>query len=245
MTAMSGRSSPSGSGIRARFHWTTIVRMKLVQCWDDGVTTDARLVSLLRRHGARATFNLSAGLHEQERRFGWRHRDTEVWRLCQGELREVYDGFGIANHTLTHPHLDQLPIGEATREIRVGRARLQDLFNQPVNGFVYPFGSFNEEVAQAVRAAGHVYARTTCAAGSGVGTRDPMAAAPSCHFLAPDFWQCLDRARPTGAFWFWGHSYELVDEAMWAAFEASIGRLCAEPHVQWCDPTDLFDAHEL
>jgi hypothetical protein len=30
--------------------------MKLMQCWDDGVTTDVRLVALLRRHGARATF---------------------------------------------------------------------------------------------------------------------------------------------------------------------------------------------
>ena len=59
--------------------------------------------------------------------------------------------------------------------------------------------------------------------------------------LAPDFWQRLDRARASGAFWFWGHSYELVGEAMWAAFDASLARLCAEPGVQWCDPTDLFD----
>jgi peptidoglycan/xylan/chitin deacetylase (PgdA/CDA1 family) len=215
--------------------------MKLVQCWDDGVTTDVRIVSLLRRHGARATFNLNAGLHERKRQFGWRHRDTEVWRLAHGELREVYEGFSIANHTLTHPHLDQLPIGAARREICEGRARLQALFDQPVIGFVYPFGTFDDAVAQAVRDAGHVYARTTRAAESGIGTNDAMAAAPSCHFLAPDFWQRLDRARTSGVFWFWGHSYELVDEAMWTAFEASLARLCAEPGVQWCDPTDLFN----
>ncbi len=215
--------------------------MKLVQCWDDGVTTDVRLVSLLRRHGARATFNLNAGLHRHKRQFGWRHGDTEVWRLAGGELREVYDGFSIANHTLTHPHLDQLPIDAARREIGEGRTRLQALFDQDVSGFVYPFGTFDEAVAQAVRDAGHVYARTTRAAESGVGTSDAMAAAPSCHFLAPDFWQRLDRARPSGVFWFWGHSYELVDDAMWAAFEASLARLCAEPGTQWCDPTDLFD----
>ncbi len=215
--------------------------MKLMQCWDDGVTTDVRLVSLLRRHGARATFNLNAGLHARERRFGWRHRDTEVWRLGSGELCEVYDGFSIANHTLTHPHLDQLPIEQASREIRDGRARLQDLFEQPVSGFAYPFGAFDDAIAQAVRDAGHLYARTTGAAESGVATHDAMAAAPSCHFLAPDFWQRLDRARPAGAFWFWGHSYELVDETMWAAFEASLARLCAEPGANWCDPTGLFD----
>lgn len=87
--------------------------MKLVQCWDDGVTTDVRLVSLLRRHSARATFNLNADLHKQKRQLGWHHGDTEVWRLARGELREVYDDFSIATHTLTHPHLDQLPIDAA------------------------------------------------------------------------------------------------------------------------------------
>ncbi len=215
--------------------------MKLVQCWDDGVSTDVRLVSLLRRQGARATFNLNAGLHQRQRQFGWHHRGTEVWRLGLDELGEVYEGFTIANHTLTHPHLEALPIDEARREIAEGRACLQALFGQPVRGFVYPFGSFDDAVMQAVRDAGHVYARTTRQAEAGVGTQDAMAAAPSCHFLAPDFWQRLQAARPTGAFWFWGHSYELVDEAMWAAFEASLARLCAEPGVQWCDPTELFD----
>lgn len=215
--------------------------MKLMQCWDDGVSTDVRLVSLLRRHGARATFNLNAGLHERQRRFGWHHRDTAVWRLGQDELRAVYSGFSVANHTLTHPHLAQLPIDAVRREIGDGRARLQDLFGQPVRGFAYPFGSFDDTVAQAVRDAGHVYARTTRTAQAGVDTADAMAAAPSCHFLAPDFWQRFARARPAGVFWFWGHSYELVDETMWTAFEAALVRLCNEPGVQWGDPTALFD----
>ena len=215
--------------------------MKLVQCWDDGVTTDIRLVALLRRHGARAAFNLNAGLHAPERRFGWRHRDTEVWRLGRDEIREVYEGFEIANHSLTHPHLAQLPLEAAQHEIREGRVWLQTLFGQPVRGFVYPFGTFDDAVAQAVRDAGHAYARTTRNATAGVGLGDAMAVEPSCHFLAPDFWQRFERARPTGAFWFWGHSYELIDEPMWQAFEACLTRLCAEPGVQWCHPTDLFE----
>lgn len=216
--------------------------MKLVQCWDDGVTSDVRLVTLLRRHGARATFNLNAGLHAAERRFGWQRGGTEVWRLGRDELRAVYQGFSIANHSLTHPHLDSLPLDQARQDIGEGRAQLQDLFDQPVTGFVYPFGRFNEAVAQAVRDAGHAYARTTRNASAGVDTFDAMAAAPSCHFLAPDFWQRFENARPTGAFWFWGHSYELVNDAMWQAFEASLTRLCAEPGAQWCDPTDLFES---
>jgi hypothetical protein len=223
---------------------TKIRGMKLMQCWDDGVTHDIRLVELLRRHGARATFNLNAGLHARERQLGWHHQGREVWRLGVDELRSVYDGFCIANHTLTHPRLDELPTEAARHEIREGRARLQALFDQPVRGFVYPFGAFNDTVAQAARDAGHCYARTTGAAPAGIDALDAMAVAPSGHFLASDFWERLDRARPSGVFWFWGHSYELVSEAMWAAFEAALAQLCAEPGAQWCDPTDLFDGNQ-
>ena len=72
--------------------------MVVVQCWDDGVTTDVRLVDILRRHGAKATFNLNAGLHDRHRQFGWIHQGTEVSRLGCDEMKEVYQGFMIANH---------------------------------------------------------------------------------------------------------------------------------------------------
>jgi len=41
--------------------------MKIVQCWDDGVNDDIRLTELLRRHCAKATFNLNPGTHKAER----------------------------------------------------------------------------------------------------------------------------------------------------------------------------------
>ena len=47
--------------------------MTVVQCWDDGVTTDARLIEILRKHKARATFNLNAGAH------------LATWRTSSGE----------------------------------------------------------------------------------------------------------------------------------------------------------------
>ncbi len=42
--------------------------MTVVQCGDDGL-------------GIPATFNLCAGLHEDQPRFGWIHGGNEVWRL--------------------------------------------------------------------------------------------------------------------------------------------------------------------
>lgn len=215
--------------------------MTVVQCWDDGVTTDARLAEILRRYGAKATFNLNAGLHEKRRKPGWTYKDTEVARLGWDEMRDVYAGFMIGNHSLTHPHLEQVPIETLRREIGEGRERLQQFFGQPVSGFAYPFGTYNEAVVKMVREAGHLYARTTRSVDQPYPPEDPMAFHPCCHFLAPDLWSRYEKAREGGVFYFWGHSYELVTESMWRDFEETIERISADPGSRWGDVADLFE----
>jgi peptidoglycan-N-acetylglucosamine deacetylase len=215
-------------------------RMTVVQCWDDGVTTDARVIEILRRHKAKATFNLNAGRHGPESRAEWTFKGTQVSKLGWNEMRAVYDGFVIANHSLTHPHLEQIPIEDARRDIAEGRDRLQQFFAQPVLGFAYPFGSYNDAVREAVRAAGHVYARTTRNVERPFPPEDPMAFHSNCHFLAPDFWERYDKARPGGVFYFWGHSYEMIAEPMWTEFEAKVERISADPAACWGDVVELF-----
>lgn len=214
--------------------------MRVVQCWDDGVTADVPLVEILRRHGARATFNLNAGLHDAPRTHDWVYQGTQVSRLGWDAMRALYDGFRIASHSLTHPHLDQLPLAEARRDIADGRKRLQDFFQQPVSGFVYPFGAGSPAVRDAVREAGHLYARTSENADRPWPPADAMAFHPSCHVLAPDFWERYEQARAGGVFYFWGHSYELIGDAMWAAFDQTIERISRDPAAQWDDVARLF-----
>lgn len=215
--------------------------MTVVQCWDDGVTADIKLIEMLRRHNAKATFNLNAGLHKEHRlEECWRFKDTPVGRLGWNEMREVYAGFTIANHSLTHPHLEQIPIAAARQDIADGRARLQQFFQQPVRGFAYPYGSYNEAVMEAVREAGHVYARTCRNVECPMPPDNPMEFNPCCHFLAPDFWERYEKARKGGVFYFWGHSYEMISEAMWSNFETLIARISADKSAKWADVADLF-----
>lgn len=216
------------------------MKMTVVQCWDDGVTADVRLVEILRRHGAKATFNLNAGGHENKRKPSWVYRDTQVSKLGWDEMRDLYDGFMIANHSLTHPHLEQIPVEDARRDIREGRERLQQFFGQPVSGFAYPFGSYNAAVEALVAEAGHVYARTVGMVERPFPPVNAMAFHPCCHFLAPDFRERYEKARPGGVFYFWGHSYEMINEAMWAAFEDTIQFISRDPAAQWGDVADLF-----
>jgi peptidoglycan/xylan/chitin deacetylase (PgdA/CDA1 family) len=215
--------------------------LTVVQCWDDGVTADVRLTEILRRHDAKATFNLNAGLHEVRRAVGFTYQGAEVARLGWNEMRDVYAGFGIANHSLTHPHLDQMTEQAARREIVEGRDRLEQFFGQPVRGFAYPFGTYSEGSMNAVREAGHVYARTTGNADHPFPPHDAMTFHPSCHFLAPDFWARYEKARAGGVFYFWGHAYELSTDAMWTAFEDAIAGISAEPAARWGDVVELFE----
>ncbi|MDS4031761.1 MAG: polysaccharide deacetylase family protein [Candidatus Contendobacter sp.] len=216
--------------------------MKVLQSWDDGVVDDVRLAEMLRRHRAKATFNLNPGLHQPGRAFGWRYGDKEVWRLGRDELVEVYAGFEIASHSLTHSNLPDLSLGALDWEIRESRRRLQDWFQQPVRGFCYPFGGVNPAVKAAIRAAGHVYARTVAYAEPLFPHVDPLELGVSCHFTDPAFWSRYERAKVTdgGVFLFWGHSYELVDEAMWADLEHKIAGITADPVAEWVNLEALF-----
>jgi peptidoglycan/xylan/chitin deacetylase (PgdA/CDA1 family) len=215
--------------------------MKVLQSWDDGVVDDVRLAELLRRHGARATFNLNPGLHQPGRSFGWRYGDKDVWRLGRDELVDVYAGFEIANHSLTHPNLPELSPEALDWEIRESRRRLQDWFRQPVRGFCYPFGGFNPAVKAAIRAAGHVYARTVAYAEPLFPPADPLELGVSCHFTDPDFWIRYEHAKAAGGvFLFWGHSYELINEAMWADLEHKIAGIGADPAAEWVNSESLF-----
>lgn len=71
----------------------------------------------------------------------------------------------IGSHTLTHPHLTQLPADKAREEIAASKKKLEDLFGRPIEHFCYPFGDWNEAVRDLVREAGY---RTACTTESGV-----------------------------------------------------------------------------
>ena len=217
--------------------------MKIAQCWDDGVVDDIRLIEILRRHGAKASFNLNYGLHRGNRYAGWKYQNTkDVWKLALQELVDVYDGFLVANHSLNHPSLNHIPVAEAEREIREGKDALEQLFGYAIKGFAYPFGAHNEAVEEIVRATGHLYARTVGVTDKVFPPANPMAFHPHCHFKDPLFWEKFERAQQVdGVFYFWGHSYEIVTEEDWQAFEQAIARLAAQPAI-WVDLPDLFQS---
>ncbi|MDA3797821.1 MAG: polysaccharide deacetylase family protein [Kiritimatiellae bacterium] len=215
-------------------------KVKVVQCWDDGISADIRLTDILRRHSAKATFNINAGLHGDDRMGEWEHKGTKVIRMGWQEMKEALDGFVIANHSLSHPHLEQLSYDKIIIELAEGRERLQQFFQQDVRGFAYPFGSYNEEVIEALRETGHIYARTCKNVENVFPPENPMEFHSNCHFLASDFLERYEKAKEFGVFYFWGHSYEMISENMWVDFENNIKHISDDPESSWADVQDLF-----
>jgi peptidoglycan/xylan/chitin deacetylase (PgdA/CDA1 family) len=217
--------------------------IRVTQSWDDGVTDDVRLIELLHKYKAKATFNLISGAHRAERyTSGWKYQDTkEVFMLARGELPALYRDFEVASHTVTHPHLETLPPEKVTWELEESRKQLEDIFQRPIRGFAYPFGTNNEAVRAEVRRQGYVYARAAERVPRVHPPDDPMAFGFSVWFSEARFWEEFERVKAAGGvFHFVGHSYEFTSEAMWAEFEAKLARLSADPEVHWATNLDLF-----
>ena len=220
--------------------------MRIMQCWDDGDVDDIRLVEILKKHGAKATFNICPGGIKSERRvahnFGGKY---DVYRLTLDEMPEVYAGFCIGGHTMTHPLLSLIDPDWALTELVECKKYIANHFGQSDCGMAYPCGRYDDAVKELVRQAGYLYARTVGNVDLKLNTDDPMALHTNCHFLAPEFWTKFEAVKAIdGDFYFWGHAFELMgDDDRWRELDAMIGRLTDDPATEWIDVRDLFINH--
>ena len=103
-------------------------KMKAVTfSYDDGVTQDQRLISLLNKYGLKCTFNLNSELLGRPGSL-LREEVTVAHvkpRAC--EVRAIYEGHEVAAHTLTHPMLPDLPDDEVVRQVEQDRLNLSEL----------------------------------------------------------------------------------------------------------------------
>ena len=113
---------------------------------DDGVTQDTRLTELMRKYGIKGTFHLNSGLMGDRDWLIQPGIDVSHYKLRRDEIKEVYDGFEIAVHTMTHPDLTTVPSSMAAWEISENKRDLEALIGHPISGMSYPFGTYNEFV---------------------------------------------------------------------------------------------------
>jgi hypothetical protein len=72
--------------------------------------------------------------------------------LSPEEIRQLADGglVEIGAHTITHPVLSAISIAQQQQEITDGKTQLEQMLNQPVASFAYPYGTRDDYTRDSV-----------------------------------------------------------------------------------------------
>ena len=226
-------------------------KLRVAQCWDDGVFTDIRLTQILRKYQAKATFNLCSGLtYDKTVEPYWFPFTREnpiainsfyAGRVGKDRIREVYDGFEVASHCDKHENARTNTPEVFLEAALKSRRFLENIFQKECRGFAWPCGGYTDETVKLLKEAGFAYGRTTEYTDDVTSCPEPMLLKSSCHFMNGNFWKLYNEAKNgSGVFYFWGHSYEMRDiEPLWRNFESMIAYISEDPDAEWVNVIDL------
>lgn len=117
--------------------------------WDDGGTLDLKLAEKLAEKGVAGTLY-------------WSVAAEQFPMASPAEIKSILSlGVEIGSHTITHPDLTAIDNDSIVWELTESKKRLEDITERAVTSFCYPFGRFNREARDAVKAAGYSLGRTT------------------------------------------------------------------------------------
>lgn len=110
---------------------------------DDGCASDVRVADLAQKYEIETIFYWPVEWHSLGLTKGYTP-------LNYGDAYQIAQRHEIGSHTITHPHLTDLPTQEAIYEIIASKTMLQQLFNVEVKKFCYPRGYANEQLNKIV-----------------------------------------------------------------------------------------------
>jgi peptidoglycan/xylan/chitin deacetylase (PgdA/CDA1 family) len=137
-----------------------------VLTFDDGYQ-DFHTVAcpIIEKHKFTATVFLVAGQIGSTSNWWMQEGSASGKLMTKWEARDLIQrGYLLGSHSLTHPFLNQLDDTAALGEIQNSRLLLQELANDPIDYFSYPFSACNMRTEQLVKLAGYTAA---CAGNSG------------------------------------------------------------------------------
>ena len=144
-----------------------------------------------------------------------------ISREAREQVKDLHEmGFEIGSHTMTHPPDIKLLNAEELRgELVTSKSIIEDITGKECAAFAYPRGRFNDDVVEAVAAAGYREARTTHVRQTSF--TDPLRMPTTVHVFdgrkeyggrtwraMADFYLADVLARG-GIFHIWGHAREL------------------------------------
>ena len=187
--------------------------------YDDGVTQDRRLIEIFNKYGIKATFHING---------------NKLQNLSDEELKErgkIYEGHEVSCHAFHHSHLSPMPAQIVAKELVDDRILLEKMCGYPVRGMSYPFGKYNDEVINCMKAAGMEYSRTgRCTNGFPL-PANWLAWDPTCHHKADlkGLWKTMEARLQwldMPVMYIYGHSFELdLEPDNWVKLDALFATL--------------------
>ena len=211
--------------------------------FDDGNVDDIRLIEIMNKYGLKGTFNLNSG--KMTHANFWRFSDVkDVYHINFTDCPDLYKGHEVACHSYTHPDLTKLDRNTVFNEIKTDKLLLDLMYNQNTEGFAYPFGTYNEEVASVLVECGLKYARTVNSTYSFELPNKPLVWNPTCHFMSEKTEELVQKfielEDKEAVFYIWGHSYELVTEADWQRFEKICEKLAFKDDISYSTNIEII-----
>ena len=207
--------------------------------YDDGTVHDQRMIEALNRYGLKCTFNLNSGTI------------GKPGKVSEEEMVTLYAGHETAVHTLTHPRLNNLSLGQIAYQVTQDRKNLEDIFHRPIEGMAYPCGLRDTPgQVDALKSCGIRYARTTVSTHDFALPVDPLRWNPTCHhadpmlpelvktFLQPSQWDRSWRVY-CKLLYVWGHSYEF--DGKWDELESVCRLLSGHEEVWYATNGEIID----
>jgi peptidoglycan/xylan/chitin deacetylase (PgdA/CDA1 family) len=206
--------------------------------YDDGNEQDVQLVETLDKYGLKCTFNLNTGLMPEVRPI-WREGKLNR-RLTPTAVKELYGNseHEVALHSSTHVWLEAVPSAYAMKEVLDNKQALETLFERPVRGMAYPFGTYSDEVVNILKCCGVAYARTVKSTKKFDMPSDWLRWDPTCSHLHPELMTLaknfVDTApeRTPKLFYLWGHGFEFERDNNWELIE-KFGELVGHKDDIW------------
>lgn len=195
--------------------------------YDDGTIFDRELIRLMNEYGIKGTFNLNSALLGKEGRAVIDGYDTDISKVSEDEIVDLYCNHEIAAHAYTHMKLTESDFGMVSYEIIEDRKNLERLTNRIIKGFAYPFGTYDDNVVEILKNCGINYARTVESTRSFDIPKDFFRWHPTCHHndeelmnLAKTFCEENNIFGESQIFYLWGHSYEFSQKNNWEVIES-------------------------
>lgn len=188
--------------------------------YDDGVTQDAKLIGIFDHYGIKGTFNINSGFIGQQDTMVRKGKVIDHKHTNREKIKGLYKNHEVAVHALTHPFLEKLPKEMVTYQVLEDRKNIEEIVGYPVRGMAYPYGTYSQNVLDALKSCNIEYSRTTK---SSYGFELPekfLEWSPTCHHTDDKVFDLANKfiesdEKKLELLYIWGHSYEFDIDDNW------------------------------